>query len=79
MTHVKGKFHPRTGHEGPAKELRYSCTFSLILGARSCCGHPHAPAAAPPRDKDTIPFVMEAGCAPGLVSMGAENFALTRV
>ena len=25
----KGKFHPRTGHEGPEGEYRYSCTFSL--------------------------------------------------
>jgi hypothetical protein len=23
----KGKFHPRTGHEGPESEQRYSCTL----------------------------------------------------
>ena len=26
---VKAKAHPRTGHEGPEWEERYSCTFSL--------------------------------------------------
>jgi hypothetical protein len=27
--HVKGKFHPRKGHEDPESELRYSRTLSL--------------------------------------------------
>jgi hypothetical protein len=26
---IKGKFHPRTGHEGTEVEDRYSCTLSL--------------------------------------------------
>jgi hypothetical protein len=26
----RGKVHPRTGHEGPDGEQRYSCTFFLI-------------------------------------------------
>jgi hypothetical protein len=28
---VKGKVHPRTGHEGPEGEWRYSSTLSLTL------------------------------------------------
>jgi hypothetical protein len=28
---VKGKVHPRTGHEGPEGEYRYSSTLSLTL------------------------------------------------
>jgi hypothetical protein len=28
-TMCKGKGHPRTGHEGPEGEYRYSCTLSL--------------------------------------------------
>ena len=28
---VKGKIHPRTGHEGPEGDLRYSSTLSLTL------------------------------------------------
>ena len=31
MIKVKGKVHPRTGHEGPEEEQRYSSTLSLIL------------------------------------------------
>jgi len=27
----KGKVHPRTGHEGPQAEKRYSSTLSLTL------------------------------------------------
>jgi len=27
----KGKVHPRTGHEGPEGEQRYSCTLSLTF------------------------------------------------
>ena len=28
---MKGKVHPKTGHEGLGRELRYSCTLSLTL------------------------------------------------
>jgi hypothetical protein len=30
MIKVKGKVHPKTGHEGPEKEKKYSPTLSLI-------------------------------------------------
>jgi hypothetical protein len=31
MIKVKGQVHPRTGHEGPKGEYRYSLTLSLTL------------------------------------------------
>jgi hypothetical protein len=52
----KGIIHPRTGHEGPEGELRYSCTVSLTLvldgGVLST---PH-PGLITPR-KDQVPIV----------------------
>jgi len=42
---VKGKVHPRTGHEGPEGECRYSSTLFFNLGADGggwstpCPGH----------------------------------------
>jgi hypothetical protein len=48
MVKGKGKFHPRTGHEGPEREWRYSCTFYLTSALNGVdCEH-HAPAALPP-------------------------------
>jgi hypothetical protein len=41
-------------------------------------GQRHAPAALYP-GKDPVPIVQEAGWAPGLVWMGAENLALTGI
>jgi len=31
ITKGKGKVHPKTGHEGPEGEKRYSSTLSLTL------------------------------------------------
>jgi len=42
------KLHPRTGHEGPKGEERYSCTPSLISALDGVGGQGHAPAALPP-------------------------------
>jgi hypothetical protein len=41
------KFHPRTGHEGPEGEWRYSSTLSLA-SALDGGDHRHTPAALPP-------------------------------
>ena len=41
-------------------------------------GQRHAPAAFTP-GKDTVPIVQEAGWAPGLVWIGAENLAPTGI
>ena len=46
QTHtLKGKVHPRTGHEGPEGEEVYSSTLSLISALDGVSGQSHAPAA----------------------------------
>jgi len=47
-TPVKGKVRPRTGHEGPEGEQRYSSTLSLTSALDVVGGQRHAPAALPP-------------------------------
>jgi hypothetical protein len=48
----KGKVHPRTGHEGPNGEQRYSSTLSLNSALDGeVGGQRHAPAALPPRKR----------------------------
>jgi len=45
----KGKVHPRTDHEGPEGEKRYSFTFSLTSALDGVVGgQRHAPAVLPP-------------------------------
>ena len=44
----KGKVHPRTGHEGPDREHRYSSTLSLTSALHGVRGQRQAPAALPP-------------------------------
>jgi hypothetical protein len=44
----KGKFHPRTDHEGPECELRYSSTLSLTSAIDGVGGQRYAPAALSP-------------------------------
>jgi hypothetical protein len=44
----KGKGHPRTSHEDPEGELRYSSTLSLTSVLVGVGGRRHAPAALPP-------------------------------
>ena len=44
---VKGKFHPRTSHEGPEGEQRYSSTLSLTSALDGVSGQRHAPASLP--------------------------------
>jgi hypothetical protein len=43
----KGKVHPRTGHEGPEGEWRYSSTLCLTSVLDGVGGQHHAPAALP--------------------------------
>jgi len=56
VAHVKCKFHPRTGHEGPEKELRYRSTLSLTLIARWGCCHHHDPTPVPPGKETHYPL-----------------------
>jgi len=43
----KGKIHPRTGHEDPEGELRYSSTPSLTLVLDGVGGQCHTTATLP--------------------------------
>ena len=45
---VKGNISPRTGHESPKVEWRYSSTLSLITALDGVGGQRHAPAALLP-------------------------------
>ena len=54
----KGKAHPRTGHEGPEEESRYSCALSLTSALDGVGGQRHVPTALPP------------GTRPGTLSIG---------
>jgi len=53
---VKGKGQPRTGHEGPDAEYRYSSILSLTSALGGMGGQRHAPAALP-HGKDPVPVV----------------------
>ena len=73
-----GKIHPSTGHEGPEKELRYSCTLSLTSALERVCGQRHTPAGFT-SGKNPVPIVWDAGWAPGTVWTGAIELALTGI
>jgi len=47
----KGNVNPRTGHEDPEGEYRYSCTLSLTPELDGVDGQGHAPAALSPGKK----------------------------
>ena len=74
----KGKVHPRTGHEGPQGEQRYSSTLSLT-SALDGVGANATPRPLYPRERDPLPILQEAGQVPGPVWTGAENLAPTGV
>jgi len=59
----KGKIYPRTGHEGPEGEYRYSSTLSLTL-ALDGIGWPTSRPGRFTYGKDPVPIVLEAGWAP---------------
>ena len=73
----KGKRRPRTGHEDPEGEYRYSSTLSFISALDGVGGQ----ATSRPlylRETYPVPTVQEAEWAPGPVWTGAENLALRR-
>jgi len=45
---LKGKFHPRTNHEGPEREKNYIYALSLILALEGEGDQRRAPAALLP-------------------------------
>jgi hypothetical protein len=75
---VQGKVHPSTGHEGPEKELRYSCTLSLTSALDTVCGQCHTPASFT-SGENPVPIVWEAWWAPGTVWTGAKELAPTGI
>jgi hypothetical protein len=70
--HVEGKVRPRTGHEGPEGEKRYSSTFSLtsVLDWRGWSTS--RPGCFTPK-KEPVHVEQEAGWAPGPAWTGAER------
>jgi len=71
---LKGKVHPRIGHEGPEGEQRYSSTLSLTSAPDKGGRSTPLPGRYTPGE-DPEPIVQEAGWAPGPVWTGAENLA----
>jgi hypothetical protein len=60
---VKGKGHPRTGHEGPEEEYRCSCILSLTSALDAGGWSTPRPGRFTPGN-DPVPIVQEAGWAP---------------
>jgi hypothetical protein len=70
----KGKGHPTTGHEGPERKWRYSCTLSLTSALdRGGWSTPRSGRCT--SEKDPIPVVQEAVWKAGAVWTRAENLA----
>jgi hypothetical protein len=69
-----GEIRPRTGHEGPEGEYRYSSTLHN-LGARWWWVVRAKPQPFYPRERDAVPMVQEAMSAPGPAWTGAENLS----
>jgi hypothetical protein len=71
-TTVTGKGHPKTGHEDPDGEWRYSFTVSLTLVLNVCgCSVPRSGRFIP--GKDPVLILQEAGWDPGPFWTGADN------
>jgi len=78
ITKGKGKVHPRTGHEGPEGEYRYSSTVSLTSVLGGCGWSAPRPDRFTP-GKDPVLMVLEGGWAPGPAWADAENLAFTGI
>jgi hypothetical protein len=74
----KGIVHPSICHEGPEKQLRYSCTLSLTSALDKVCGQRRTTAGFTSR-KNPVPIVWDAGWAPGTVWTGAKELAPTGI
>ena len=68
----KGKVHPRTDHEGPEGEKRYSCNLFLTSALDGDGWSTPRPGRFTP-GKDPVTIVQETEWAPGPVWTGAEN------
>ena len=74
----KSEVQHRTGHEGPEGEYRYRSILSLTSAQDGVGGQRHAPGRFTP-GTDPVPFLQEAGWAPGPIWTGAENLAPTGI
>jgi len=74
---AKGKVNPRTSHEGPEVVQRYSSFFKL--GTRWEWVVNTTPQPLYLWEGDPVPFVQEAGWAPGPVCMGVGNLSPIRI
>jgi hypothetical protein len=69
---VNGKIHPRTGHDGPEVQQRYSSTLSLTSALdEDVWSTPHPGRFSP--GKDPVAILKEGGWASGPVWTGGEN------
>ena len=75
---VRCKVYPKTGHESPKGELRFSSSLSLT-SALDGGGQSTSRAGRFVPRKDTVPTVQEAGWAPGPVWTRVENLAPTGI
>jgi hypothetical protein len=73
-----GKVQPRTSHEGPEGEYRYSSTLSLTSTLMRWTVN-DTPRPLYPRERNPVPIVQEAGWTSGPVWTGAENLAPTGI
>jgi hypothetical protein len=79
VTLGKGKVQPRTGHEGPEVEQKYSSTLSLTSPQYvDGCSTPRPRRFTAGKDP-VLPIEQEAGWAPGPIWTGAENLAPTGI
>jgi hypothetical protein len=79
LTEGKVKVHPRTGHEGPEVEYRYSSALSLTSALDGRWVLKATPRTLFSRERDPVNIVQEAGWAPRPVWTGAENLAPTGI
>jgi len=79
LKHVKGKGkgHPKTGHEGPRGEWRYSSILSLTSALDAGGWSTPPPGHFIHKERHSVPIAYETGWAPGPVWTGAENLAPT--
>jgi len=66
----KGKVRPRTGHEGPEGEQRYSSTLSLTSAIDGVGDQRHAPAALPHVKETRFPLYMRLDAPQGQYERG---------
>ena len=78
LSSSKRGLHPRTDHEDPEGEKKYSCTLSLTWRRWDCVVNA-TPRPLYPRERDPVPTVQRGWKGSRLVWTGAENLAPTGI